>query len=256
MAQNTFTFNDEQKISSKGPLSKCTSISIKGSSIARNDRRRVSRYLKAKDCLKLIEGFTHAEVIGLPLNRHITINFDKADLPSHWPAQEAISAFLKLAGEWLKCRKEYNPTEVAWAWVREVGRYGHDENIGEHVHMAIHVPDTLSKAFEAMAEGSWLAKAGMKPSEGAIEITTAHRTMKARKGLLRYFMKGLDPNERTTFGAEAEKPLPKWLDVVPKYQGEIWGRRCSLSQSLGPKARRQFHEQRNAESSKGLGNGD
>jgi hypothetical protein len=75
---------------------------------------RRSTALRSKDCENLILAAEHAIRVGKPLNRMLTVHFDKAGICD---PVKATGQLLKLMGDWLRC---YN-TGITAVWVREAG---------------------------------------------------------------------------------------------------------------------------------------
>jgi hypothetical protein len=75
--------------------------------------------------------------IGLPLNRHVTIHWQRQGVPDAKGAA-ATGAFLRMVRDWL--RKQGAAT--AWVWVRENGPAK-----GAHVHIALHIPPGVPWRF-------------------------------------------------------------------------------------------------------------
>src|SRR3546814_11539624 len=78
----------------------------------------------------IIDAVRYAYWIDLPLNRHVTVHWERAGI-SDDRAAAATSQFLKLASDWIGKRGG----KFAWIWVRENGPFS-----GSHVHILMHVP--------------------------------------------------------------------------------------------------------------------
>lgn len=217
-----------------------------------NSRHRWTEYLDAQKGFDLVDAATHASRIGRPLNQFVTIHFERANLSDLWRPQDAISAWLKLAGQWLGLRD----VPCTFLWVME-----HAPGTGLHVHILLHCPPNLRKDFKAKGEGAWLRKAGMAPAAGdrhaihfervgprgydpataiAKQRGTYHRQL---KGLLRYHLEGLDPDQHISLVDGEAKPITELLGVEPSRSIAIYGRRASRSQNIGKTARDRFHAQ-------------
>lgn len=107
---------------------------------ARLDRARVSHNLKRRQCSDLIQAAYAAWQIGQPLNRFITILWERGGIDPRNNAA-ATGKFIKLAKDWAR-RHGYN---MCWAWVQE-----HGEVNGAHVHILLHVPSELAHQFSPM----------------------------------------------------------------------------------------------------------
>jgi hypothetical protein len=190
-------------------------------------RGRRSTFLRAKDCENLILAVEHAERIGRPLNRMLTVHFDAAGITD--PVR-ATGRLLKLMGDWLRC----NNTGVTAVWVREAGL-----EKGEHVHIMLSVPPNKICHFNRM-QRRWFANIGAawkcrvyrsRPIAGshkaAFNAASRSLYLQARAGALHYLLKGADPHARATH------KLKKQGDG-----GELWGKRSGTTENIGRTARR------------------
>lgn len=100
---------------------------------ARNRADRVTYSLTAKQVHDIMKSVARASEIGLPLNRHWTIHWERAGMPDD-KARAATSVLLTLVRDWL--RKQGHM--FACVWVRE--NDNGDGSKGSHVHIIIHVP--------------------------------------------------------------------------------------------------------------------
>jgi hypothetical protein len=162
----------------------------------------------------------YAGQIGVPLNRHITISWWTASVPGR--ERDAQLEVLQLASKWLN----YHGVVPAYVWVIENGPL-----LRHHSHILIHVPDRLAQAFRKMMN-RWVKRVGGDPhTGGAIKMTkdTHDRSNyhKSIRDLLRYMLKGAEPQVAQLLGIEADY----------EKAGIIAGKRCGTSQNLGPKAR-------------------
>ena len=103
---------------------------------ARNKAGRVSDVLSLAKAQATIDAAYQAIKIGLPLNRFVTVHFERAGMTDA-QAATAISAIMKLATDWMRKRGYV----IAYAWVRE--NDAGDGSKGSHVHILFHCPDTL-----------------------------------------------------------------------------------------------------------------
>lgn len=116
---------------------------------ARPRRPKNNRSLSNAQVEAMIEGGLYAQRIGYPLNRFITIDWDRAGVIDLWEAQ---SAFIKYVRDWLR-RHEAGP--ATYAWVIENG-----PRHGLHSHIMLHVPPALIKAF-SKRQFRWWKKVGI-----------------------------------------------------------------------------------------------
>ncbi len=107
---------------------------------ARNNGRRLSRYLTEADCRKLYDADARATAAGLPFNYFLTLSFGMAQIALADNAK-AAGAFIKRVADWL--RPYGHP--LAWAWVQEASIAN-----GGHVHVVLHIPPELEALFSRM----------------------------------------------------------------------------------------------------------
>lgn len=196
---------------------------------ANQHRHRVSDCIAYKDALNLLEAAFFSQQCGMPLNRFTTIHWQKGGIAG--PSQWATGRFLKLAADWLRLRG----ATLAYIWVRE---NGHDK--GDHVHILLHVPPDLARAFSSRQRG-WLKACGATFKKGVIYSRPIGRTLShALAGLqygeqysdhlkttLAYILKGANAKTRQRLGLPLAEP-----------GGAVIGKRCSTSQNIGRAARR------------------
>src|SRR3546814_11567497 len=85
---------------------------------ARNRADRVSQSLSMRQARNIIDAVRYAYWIDLPLNRHVTVHWERAGI-SDDRAAAATSTFLKSARDWIG-----KPGgKFAWLWVRENGPF-------------------------------------------------------------------------------------------------------------------------------------
>ena len=177
---------------------------------ARRSASRQSTALSLRQCEQVIRAALRARVIGLPLNRMMTVHLAQAGVADS-EAAKAVGRFLKLIRDWVA-----RWANAAAVWVRESG-----VTKGTHVHILLHVPDGLSlrgrtKRWVFIAFGSRRAR--------------IVRTRKLPSGLayianldtvLAYLLKGASPHAATVLGLTYTEP-----------GGVIIGKRCGGSQNI------------------------
>jgi hypothetical protein len=177
----------------------------------------------------IIEGLAHAAIIGLPLNRFVTIHWQSGGGAA---GPQATGRFLKFAGDWLRLRG----VQITYAWVRETGRLK-----GEHVHIALHVPPEHGPAF-GHQQRRWVKAAGAKCWRGVIQTrpvgsSASHAFVGIRHGeaysdhlaaAAEYFLKGADAGTAAALGLARDRET----------QGTLTGKRASTSANIGRDARR------------------
>lgn len=169
-----------------------------------------------------------AREIGLPLNRHTTIHWERGGVAD---ALAATMHFLGLAKAWARSRG----AGFAYVWVREAG-----PDKGEHVHILLRVPPDLADDFRRRQRG-WLKACGAAWRKGVVRserigFSLRHadqtgysgKTYEANLGeVLDYILKG------------AGRVVRKRLGLMRCEQGGlIVGKRCGTSVNLGASARR------------------
>lgn len=196
---------------------------------ARNRADRASFSLTCQHVANLRAAVAHAERIGLPLNRMMTVHWEAAGVPLKAMAR-ATGRFTDLLSKAIT----RHGSRTAWAWVHEGG-----DGKGGHCHLLVHVPPALAPLV-ARRQRSWLKrisgrpyKLGVilsKPIGGLLGLERGNPDLHAVNltAALGYLTKGIDPE-----AAEA----CNILKLEPG--GRVIGKRCGVSQNIGPKARRQ-----------------
>jgi hypothetical protein len=143
----------------RGKGSSSRTSTDRGSSVFDKLRRkrvgRPSRRLTLHQVRNAFSAAEHAIVIGLPLNRFVTINWQLAGAAT---PVTATGRFLKLARDWLRRLGAAS----AHIWVQECGRQN-----GLHAHLLIHVPPEFVRRFSHL-QRRWLSAAGAEFRKGVI----------------------------------------------------------------------------------------
>lgn len=198
---------------------------------ARNRADRESHALTAAQIGNLKAAERHAEKVGLPFTRMISIHWQAAGVPLAGMAR-ATGRFTDLMAKALA----RHGRGTAWLWTHEnVPGNGHDK--GGHCHLLAHVPADLVPVITALQRG-WLRritghpyKAGViysKPIGGRLGLEVGNPDLHAvnLEVALAYVLKGASPEAVSQFGLERLQP-----------GGRIVGKRCGTSQNIGAKAR-------------------
>jgi hypothetical protein len=194
----------------------------------RNRADRVSYFINKPQALNLLAAAQFASDIGKPLNRFTTIHWQQGGITKK--PQDATLRFLKLAGDWMRLRGE----SLTYIWVREGGAQK-----GEHVHILLHVPPHIGRAFGCRQRG-WLGACGANFSKGVIYSRPIGRNLShAFKGVcygehyddhlaeaLGYVLKGADNETCQNLTLKRQEA-----------GGRLTGKRCSTSQNIGLAAR-------------------
>jgi hypothetical protein len=205
---------------------------------ARNRADRVSDGITLKQAQGLIAAVQFAQSAGMPLNRHLTIHWEKAgvidaDVP------KVQGTFLKLANDWSRTRGE----RLTYAYVRENG-----DDKGSHSHLLIQLGNRAERAFFGMQRG-WIKRAtgqpyrrgvihsrriaGLSAGELPLGIPLALQCQRYYQNLatvLGYLLKGSNPDAALLLGLER-------LETG----GFITGKRVGWSDNIGSRARSRFN---------------
>lgn len=196
---------------------------------ARNRASRESHSLTTAQVANLRAAERHSARIGLPLTRMITIHWEAAGVPLSGMVK-ATGRFTDLLGKLLA----QHGSRSAWLWVMENG-----ENKGGHCHMLAHVPAELV-AMLAAHQRRWLHTITgrpyrsrvihSKPIGGRLGLELGNPELHAANvaAALSYVIKGVSREAASKFGLER-------LEAG----GLVIGRRCSASQNINRKARRE-----------------
>ena len=188
-------------------------------------RRRASAHIDLATARDVRAALCHSIHIGIPPNRHLTIDLEAAGAAD---SIAAIGKFLKL----LRDAARRHRAEVGYIWVRETG-----ETIGDHVHILLHVPD-IPKWY-ARRKPRWLKLSGLSPIRGGSctrlirgcgqdelgDIRSPALYAENLKRLERYLMKHCSREVQQTFGINSRGPCL------------VVGKRVSISQNLHQGAR-------------------
>jgi hypothetical protein len=175
-----------------------------------------------------MDAATFAGSIGLGFNRFLTIHWAAAGVSDDLAA---TARWLKLAGDWIRsCGGRF-----AYIWIRETGA-----DKGAHVHILLHLPPDLAAGFNRRQRG-W------QTASGARWKARVRYSRPIGRNLRHYAMGEID-------GQSYEANLAETLDYVLKgaddaarerlgirrreHGGVIVGKRCGVSQNIGPEARR------------------
>lgn len=203
---------------------------------ARNRKGKVSRFLTKAQVSCLAQAIFSAAQLGLPLNRFITIHWERAgvhEAKSAW----ATAQFLKYVRDWVA--KKGLP--FAYVWIRE-NDYG-DGSKGDHVHILAHIPKGQSIGRLQLR---WIKRiTGRTYRKGVIKTARVGGTANASIAspehynvnllyVAEYVLKG---GSKAISEALA---LGRWGDG-----GRIVGKRCGISRNLS----RQLHARRQSRSS-------
>jgi len=194
---------------------------------ARNRADRRTLTIPTDGALNVHAAAWFAREIGLALNRHTTIHWERAGVAD---PLGATLRFLELASAWVRSRGE----AFACVWVRETG-----PGKGEHVHILMRVPPVLADDFKRRQRG-WLKACGAAWRAGVVRserigYSLRHADQGGYAGetyaanlreVLDYVLKGAGRVARERLGLRRCEP-----------GGVITGKRCGVSQNIGSSAR-------------------
>jgi hypothetical protein len=168
-----------------------------------------------------------ARQIGLPLNRHTTIHWERGGVAD---PLAATTHFLGLVTAWARSRG----AGFAYVWVRETG-----PDKGEHVHILLRVPPDLAEDFKRRQRG-WLKACGAAWRKGVVHserigFSLRHADQTGYSGetyaanlgeVLDYILKGAGETARRRLGLRRRQ-----------FGGVVTGKRCGTSENIGRAAR-------------------
>ena len=195
---------------------------------ARNRADRESHALTAAQICKLKAAERHAERIGLPFTRMITIHWQAAEVPLAGMAK-ATGRFTDLMAKALA----RHGSRTAWLWTHE-----NCGPKGGHCHLLAHVPADLVPIVTALQRG-WLRRITLrsyrarvihsKPIGGRLGLEAGNPDLHAinLEAALAYVLKGASSEAASQFALGRLEP-----------GGRVIGKRCGTSQNIGAKARK------------------
>lgn len=193
----------------------------------RNHADRTSDELQTGQIANLKAAERHAQEIGLPFTRMITIHWEAAGVPASGMAK-ATGRFLDLLSKALA----RHGSKTAWLWVHESGH-----GKGGHCHILVHVPAELVAKITRLQRG-WLRIITLRtyrarviysaPIGGrlALERSNPDLHLANCKAALAYVLKGASPGAALAFNLDRLEP-----------GGLIIGKRCGTSQNIGRRSR-------------------
>lgn len=199
---------------------------------AHNRADRESHGLTALQIINLVAAVRHADIIGLPLNRMVTIHWQAAGIP--------LIAMAKATGRFTDMMAKAlarNGARTAWLWVHENG-----DGKGGHCHMLAHIPAGLVEPM-SRRQREWLRRITGQPyRRGVIHSKPIGGRLGLEKGnpdlhainlqsALSYVLKGASEAAATSTFLNRLEP-----------GGRIIGKRCATSQNIGAKARASFQQ--------------
>jgi len=195
---------------------------------ARNRAERESYALTAAHITNLMAAQRHAQKIGLPFTRMITIHWEAAGVPLVGIAK-ATGRFTDLLAKALR----RHGSQSAWIWIHEGG-----EGKGGHCHLLAHVPSHLVPIVTGLQLG-WLRKITGKPYRARVLHS---KPIGGRLGLEKNNPDLHAINLETALGYVLKQACLKAVSECELKRlepgGRVIGKRCGTSQNIGAKARR------------------
>jgi hypothetical protein len=191
--------------------------------------KKETTYITLQAARNALHATTYASVMGKPFNWSLNINCTILGIPSDRVARRIG----KQPGDWLGKRGE---KMVAWLYVRE------NPKDNDNIHMALHVPMHLRKAFNKRQKG-WVKKAAGISKSRRLPDRVLHNeplgpkktgiTDEVDQGILRehirryvtYMLKGSYPE------------VCDELQRTHEPQGKVIGKRLGMSASIAAGAR-------------------
>lgn len=195
---------------------------------ARNRADRESHALTAAQIANLSAAERHAEKMGLPFTRMISIHWQAAGVP--------LAGMVKATGRFTDLMAKAlarHGSRAAWLWTHE-----NCGPKGGHCHLLAHVPADLVPVLTGLQRG-WLRRITgqpyrarvihSKPIGGRLGLEAGNPDLHAinLEAALAYVIKGASPEAASKFALERLEP-----------GGRVIGKRCGTSQNIGPNARR------------------
>ena len=207
----------------------CSQSTRSGHGGARNRRGRSSDRLTARQAIDLHRAAAFAFHVDLPLNRHITIHWQRAGVHDS-DAAAATGRFLKLTTDHVRKRGG----RIAAVWARENG-----DTKGSHVHILLHLPRGVSISAR---QREWVKRiTGLAYVRRTIKTTRIGGAINAANAVpghylanleivTGYLAKGIDPAAGRALGLERIEP-----------GGTVIGKRCGTTLNIGATARKGGH---------------
>jgi hypothetical protein len=200
---------------------------------ARNRADRESDALTAAQVANLRAAKRHAEAIGLPFTRMISIHWQAAGVPLAGMAK-ATGRFTDLMAKALS----RHGSSTAWLWTHE-NVPSHGNRKGGHCHMLAYVPATLVPVLTGLQRG-WLRRITGRPYLARVIYS---RPIGGRLGLEAGNPELHAVNLAVAFGyvcKGAPQAILDHFDIEREHKpgGRVIGKRCGTSQNIGAKARK------------------
>jgi hypothetical protein len=200
---------------------------------ARNRADRQSDAPTAAHIANLKAAQRHADAIGLPFTRMITIHWEGAKVP--------LAGMVKATGRFTDLMAKAlarHGSATSWIWMHEnVPGIGHHK--GGHCHMLAHVPAALVPVVTGLQRG-WLRRITGQPYSAGVILS---KPIGGRLGLEAGNPELHAVNLAVAFGyvcKGAPQTILDRFEIERKHEpgGRVIGKRCGTSQNIGAKARK------------------
>jgi hypothetical protein len=173
------------------------------------------QYEKARSAID----FAHAR--GCPMTLTVSINWTRTDAGDD-PQGMILDKMMEATRKWLK------RNGVAVFAQVEVRERPDDPDPVPNAHVMLHCPHELIAAFKRFYRKALRGRCGVLRDKALVfeTIGGGNPTLTAALGQLYYLSKGIDPVQAKKHG------------IRPEPQGRVFGKRISVSQDIGPAARR------------------
>ena len=193
---------------------------------ARNRRDRESHALSFDQVQNLNAAAAHALRIGLPVNRHVTLHLAKLGIEGA-AVMPVLSRVFKSCREYLQRHGD----GTAFIWVRECGPSG------DHVHIAIHLPDDCARRFLRRLRLWVIAASGASYCKGVQRTRKFVGWSALQRGEPATYLENLSAvYAYMVMGADCEAHMRAKL-TKRRAGGLIIGKRCGTSQNIGKRKR-------------------
>lgn len=179
------------------------------------------RDIKLAAAENAIQAVGYASLIGLTLNRHVTVSWEHAQCVGR--TQDIQGKFLERYSKWIR----YHGDSGAYVWSIENGAA-----LGYHSHIFLHVPPQYFRPFMAKLP-DWI-DGDVDQSGGTrtyrvttIKYGTGMNRLNPLKGVTRYILKAANDETSEMF----------CIIQRPDKAGVVVGKRIGTSQNIGRKAR-------------------
>lgn len=183
---------------------------------------RSSEYIDRRQFSRLKQSVLFAGEIGRPLNTFVTLQFGATSCDADRVGPAFRELLKNYFGPWLRpTRGAPNFKPAAYFYSIE-NQPNADHPHGTHVHWTVHVPAERLAAFKAKLP-HWLTRVAgpIHDLTAAIDVRDAYEPRK----LALYFGKALHPSIAKKHGVKFTSP-----------QGQVFGRRCSIAESINAAA--------------------